>query len=36
MVGSMEVITQADFDTWFKGQTEGALKANQKLASNQL
>jgi cytochrome c oxidase subunit 2 len=30
MVGSMEVIAQTEFDSWFKGQTEGALKANQK------
>jgi cytochrome c oxidase subunit 2 len=30
MVGSMEVIAQTEFDSWFKGQTEGALKVNQK------
>lgn len=28
MVGTMEVISKAEYDTWFKSQTEGALKAN--------
>ena len=26
MVGSMEIVTKADYEAWFKGQTEGALK----------
>ncbi|RYD20933.1 MAG: cytochrome c oxidase subunit II [Verrucomicrobiaceae bacterium] len=28
MVGSMEVVPKDQFDSWFKGQSEGALKAN--------
>ena len=28
MVGSMEVIPKTQFDTWFKTQTESALKNN--------
>jgi cytochrome c oxidase subunit 2 len=28
MIGSMEVIPKAQFDTWFKSQTESALKSN--------
>ncbi|MFT4175314.1 MAG: cytochrome c oxidase subunit II [Luteolibacter sp.] len=30
MVGTMEVINIEEYDTWFKGQTEAAEKANQK------
>ena len=30
MVGTMEVVPQAQYDTWSKGQTEGALKINRK------
>lgn len=30
MIGSMEVIQVEDFDSWAKGQSEGALKTNQK------
>jgi cytochrome c oxidase subunit 2 len=30
MVGSMEVIPKAEYDAWFKTQTEAALKMNQK------
>ena len=28
MIGSMEVIPKEQFDTWFKTQTESALKSN--------
>lgn len=28
MVGSMEVIPKDQYDTWFKSQTESALKTN--------
>jgi cytochrome c oxidase subunit II len=28
MAGTLEVITKEDYDSWFKGQTEGALKTN--------
>jgi cytochrome c oxidase subunit 2 len=30
MVGTMEVVPAADYDSWFKGQTDAALKANSK------
>lgn len=30
MVGTMEVIPKTEYDTWFKTQTETALKTNQK------
>ena len=33
MVGSMEVMGSEEYDTWFKGQTEAALKANTKPAA---
>jgi len=33
MVGSMEVMGGEEYDTWFKGQTEAALKANTKPAA---
>jgi cytochrome c oxidase subunit II len=32
MIGTMEVIPAADFDSWATGQSEFALKANQKAA----
>ena len=32
MIGTMEVIPAADFDSWATGQSESALKANQKAA----
>jgi heme/copper-type cytochrome/quinol oxidase subunit 2 len=28
MVGSMEVVPKDQYDTWYKSQTEAALKAN--------
>jgi cytochrome c oxidase subunit 2 len=28
MVGSMEIVTNADYEAWFKGQTDDALKRN--------
>jgi cytochrome c oxidase subunit II len=34
MAGAMEIISKKEYDAWFKTQTEGALKINQKLASN--
>ena len=30
MVGSMEVVAADEYDSWFKGQSEAALKANKK------
>jgi cytochrome c oxidase subunit 2 len=30
MVGTLEVIEAADFDSWEKSQTEAALSANKK------
>lgn len=30
MVGTLEVVPAADYDSWFEGQTGAALKANQK------
>jgi cytochrome c oxidase subunit 2 len=30
MVGSMEVVAADEYDSWFKGQSEGALKTNKK------
>ena len=30
MVGTMEVVAAADYDTWFTGQTDAALKAHSK------
>ncbi len=30
MIGSMEVVTADEYDSWSKGQTESALKANSK------
>jgi cytochrome c oxidase subunit II len=30
MVGTMEVVPTEDYDSWFKGQTDAALKANKK------
>jgi cytochrome c oxidase subunit 2 len=30
MVGTMEVVPSADYDTWFTGQTDAALKAHSK------